>query len=194
MVPVRAFPQVQALPPSPTEHMSPATAVDNVRKQGPRNSADLVHEVLASYATNGLFRSFARTQRQTRKSTFSVEWPFRKAQTVRVDVDAGIISFLDLLPGVPPKSPMQSALRTFLSELHAKRRPAHRRIDSKKARVRCVRFGGNLSVVVTVMDCDYEYATTKLIQAVQEVHFGFLHDGPYYEYRVAELGLNPDGF
>ena len=36
--------------------------------------------------------------------------------------------------------------------------------------------------------------TRKIIQIVHEIFMVFLVDGPYYEYMVEQLGLDPDRY
>ena len=72
--------------------------------------------------------------------------------------------------------------------------PEHRRVNPAKARVALGNKGGAVSVALTVKDGDFEYATRKAIHIVHEIFLIFLEDGPYFEYMVEQLGLDPDRY
>ena len=70
--------------------------------------------------------------------------------------------------------------------------PDHRRIDPKKARLKVAARAGSVSVALTIRNAEWEYGTRRLVHLAQEVFMVFLHDGPYSDYRVAQLGLDPE--
>jgi hypothetical protein len=49
-----------------------------------------------------------------------------------------------------------------------------------------------LTLAVRVKDDEFVYCARKLVHIAQEVFMVFLREGPYYEYRVEKLGLDPD--
>ena len=51
-----------------------------------------------------------------------------------------------------------------------------------------------VSIGISIRDQDFEYATRKLIHTVHEIFLVFLREGPYYEYMVEHLGLDPDRY
>ncbi len=70
--------------------------------------------------------------------------------------------------------------------------PPHRRIDPTKGQLRITRNPRGVSVSVAVGAGEWEYCTRKLVHLAHEIYLVFLPDGPYQDYRVDKLGLDPD--
>jgi hypothetical protein len=151
-----------------------------------------VRDVLRDYAGRGVFRSLDDGERRAGRTTFTMVWhhglPFRFV----LDTSARTVSFPALLPGVPARSSMAQELKAFLDQFQTSDVPAHRRIDPARARLRIAIRDGNVSVALAVRNGQFEYATRRLVHLVQEVFMIFLPDGPYSDYRVEKLGLDPD--
>lgn len=109
-----------------------------------------------------------------------------------VDTTRKTITIPLVLPDVPARSEMYRALKNFLIRFHSDLVPKHRRIDTKKARIRSANHAGAVSLTVAIQDGDYEYGLRKLVHIVQEIYLGFLYDGPYREYMTDAFGLEPD--
>jgi hypothetical protein len=111
-------------------------------------------------------------------------------------LDAGkkTLCFPALLPAVPTNSGMYRDLQGFIESRHAEELPEHRRVDAAKARLRSSHRRRNISLAITVIDGDFEYAVRKLIHTVHEIFLTFLVEGPYYEYMVEQLGLEQDKY
>ncbi|HYL37520.1 MAG TPA: hypothetical protein VEV17_16515 [Bryobacteraceae bacterium] len=107
-----------------------------------------------------------------------------------VDTRRRRLTFPALLPQFDVE--MTRELSAFVRSRQAKDLPEHRRIDPKKAAVRCSRRAGNLSLALTLQGNDYEYGTRKLIHLVHEIFLAFLSEGRYYEYQVKVFDLDPD--
>ena len=90
---------------------------------------------------------------------------------------------------------MYRELQAFL-KIAAIRRSARAspRESSKGAPCRRAIKRGIVSITVTVKDGDFDYAARKIIQMVHEIFMIFLVDGPYFEYMVEQLGLDPDRY
>ena len=151
-----------------------------------------VCRILQSYADAGLFASFAVTQSTGTIGTFALAWRYLPCATLTVDVEATELTLLHVLPRVSSGSPMGRAYRQFLCNLSAADRPAHRRIDSGKVKVASKATRRGLALRLRVIDRDYDYATRALVRVVQESIYEFIFDGPYYDYRVQKLGVDPD--
>jgi hypothetical protein len=89
---------------------------------------------------------------------------------------------------------MYRELRAFLKARQTDAMPEHRRVSPAKARVTLSNARGAVSLKLTVKDGDFDYATRKMIHIVHEIFMIFLVDGPYYEYMVEQLGLDPDRY
>jgi hypothetical protein len=161
---------------------------------GRRHSEDLggVARLLQGYAERGVFRSFSEADRRGGKTTFNVLWHHGRVFRLVVDTTAQTISFPALLPEVPAGSPMFKELKVYLHQFETKAVPGHRRVDPTKASLRVTRRGGNVAVTLIVKRKQYEYCTRRLVNLAHEVFLIFLPDGPYYEYRVQKLGVDPE--
>jgi len=87
---------------------------------------------------------------------------------------------------------MYREFKQFIASRQSKDVPEHRRIDPRRVNIRISNRAGNIGLTFTVRNNDYEYATRKLINLVQEIYLGFLYDGPYYDYMVETFHLDPD--
>jgi len=72
--------------------------------------------------------------------------------------------------------------------------PEHRRVNPAQARLTASNQRGAVSLTLAVKDGDFDYATRKMIHIVHEIFMVFLVDGPYFEYMVEQLGLDPDRY
>jgi len=167
----------------------PAGRPDSRRPPSP---AEVVNRVLEGYAERGVFRGFSRGPDRNRKTAFRMMWHRDRLFELVLDEQTGTLQFPLVLPQVDSKSIMYQKFKEFLKSRQSEKTPEHRRIDTRKARVRPLNRGGNLGVTLAVQDGDYEYATRKLIHLVHEIFMVFLVDGPYYQYMVEQLGLDPD--
>jgi hypothetical protein len=162
------------------------------RSKDPRLVSQAVSRLLRGYAERGVFRSFSEGQRRGGTTTFQMVWHHGRLFRFVLDTTGDLVSFPTLLPEVPPRSPMQRDLKAFLRSFETDEVPPHRRIDPAKARLRITRRAGGLSVALAVKNGEFEYCTRRLVHLAQEVFLVFLPDGPYYEYRVEKLGLDPN--
>ena len=118
-------------------------------------------------------------------------WHRDRAFELLADTRKHTLRFPLVLPQVPARSEMYRELQQFIAAKHDKNLPDHRRIDPRKASVRCANRAGNVSLTMTLRGRDYEYATRKLIHLVHEIYVAFLPDG-HYEYMVEAFNLDPD--
>jgi hypothetical protein len=121
-------------------------------------------------------------------------WHYDRPFELHLDAPNKTLRFPALLPGVPARSEMYRALQAFVKERQAPELPEHRRVDPAQARLALANQKGAVSLTLTVKGSGFEYAARKIIQVVHEIFLIFLVDGPYYEYMVEHLGLDPDRF
>lgn len=138
---------------------------------------------LQSYADRGVFRGFARRPAHGGRHEYRFLWLTEGPTVLRFDPRSGTLTLPDLLPNVAYPSAMDRALRAFLAERSSAALPDHRRIDPKRASVRCVNRAGKVTIVLAVAKGHGAYAITKAISLVNEIFHGFLR-GPYREYMV----------
>jgi hypothetical protein len=153
---------------------------------------EAVNTILEGYAQRGVFRGFSRGPGSNRKAPFRLLWHRDRLFELILDLDRQTLRFPLVLPHVDPKSTMYQKFKEFLKSRQSEAMPEHRRIDTRKARVRSLNRSGNVSLTMQVKDGDYEYGARKLIHLVHEIFLVFLVDGPYYEYMVESFGLDPD--
>jgi hypothetical protein len=152
-----------------------------------------VGSLLESYASRRVVRGFSRELLDEKsKTVFRVRWHRDRLFEFIVDTRRKTITIPLVLPDVPARSEMYKELKNFLTRFHSDLVPKHRRIDTKKARVRSMNKRGAVSLSVAIHDVDYEYGLRKLVHIVQEIYLGFLYDGPYREYMTEAFGLEPD--
>jgi hypothetical protein len=162
-----------------------------VKRQTP---VDIVTAILEGYAEKAVFRGFSAHPQRGGKATYRMVWHYDRPFEMALDVPAKTLQFSAVLPGVPVRSAMYRELRAFLKSRQAPETLEHRRVNPAKARVTLSNQRGAVSLKITVKDGDFDYATRKIIHTVHEIFMVFLVDGPYYEYMVEQLGLDPDRF
>lgn len=156
--------------------------------------ADIVTAVLEGYAEKALFRGFSSKVKRGGKAAYKMVWHYDRPFELFLDVPKKTLRLPALLPGVPARSGMYRALQAFVKERQSAEVPEHRRVNPAKARLVLANQKRAVSLTLTVKDADFEYAARKIIQVVHEIFLVFLVDGPYYEYLVEHLGLDPDRF
>jgi hypothetical protein len=157
-------------------------------------SVALVTGILEGYAAKAVFRGFSAHPKRGGKAAYKMVWHHERPFELLLDVQHGALLFPAVLPGVPSRSDMYRELRAFLKSRQTDEVPEHRRVNPAKARVTLSNQRGIVSLSLTVKDGDFDYATRKLIQIVHEIFMVFLVDGPYFEYMVKQLGLDPDRY
>jgi hypothetical protein len=153
---------------------------------------ETVASVLEEYAKRGIFRGFSRRPTRGGKAVFKMLWHRDRNFELIVDPARKTLRFPVVLPQVPAGSSMYAELLQFVEGRFAEDLPDHRRIDKSKATIQCGNRKGDVSLTLTVLESDYEYATRKLVNLVHEVFLVFLMDGRYYDYMVETFDLDPD--
>ena len=119
-----------------------------------------------------------------------MQWHKDRFYDLRFDSVKGSLRFPVVLPKVPRE--MYQAFKVFVASRQSDEMLAHRRIDPKKVRISCSLKNGNISLLFTAKDKDYEYATKKIINLMHEIFMVFLRDGLYYEYVVETFDVDRD--
>jgi hypothetical protein len=162
-----------------------------VKRQTP---VDIVAAVLEGYAEKAVFRGFSAHPGRGGQATYRMVWHYDRPFEMALDVPGKTLRFTEVLPAVPARSAMYRELRAFLKSRQSPETPEHRRVNPAKARIMLSNQRRAVSLKLTVKDGDFEYAARKIIHIVHEIFMIFLVDGPYYEYMVEQLGLDPDRF
>jgi hypothetical protein len=151
-----------------------------------------IGEILRGYAERGVFRSLGASERRGGRIAFTIVWHHGRPFRFVVDPRARIVSFPELLPPMSGRPAMLKELRAFLRRFESPAVPAHRRIDPAKGRLRIAARRNGVSVAIAVKRGQWEYCTRKLVHLAHEIYMVFLPDGPYQDYLVEKLGLDPD--
>ena len=150
-------------------------------------SARQVERLLRRYADRGVFRSFHVSKTRGGKLSCKFEWLTERPLTAVYDPKTDALEFRNLLPGVAAASPMYAELKAFARERADPRLPDHRRIDPKRAAVKCSNRKGAVSIVISFKKGDREYGVARAVKLVNEIFLSFLR-GPYFDYMVANFG------
>lgn len=159
-----------------------------------KSPVSVVSSVLEGYAEKAVFRGFSAHPKRSGKAEYTMVWHYDQQFELLLDAPAKTLQFPAVLSGVPVRSAMYRELRAFLKSRTTDEMPEHRRVNPAKARLTSANTRGTISLTLTIKDGDFEYATRKLIQIVHEIFLVFLVDGPYFEYLVEHLGLDPDRY
>jgi hypothetical protein len=168
----------------PTKTRRPTTAA----------TVQAVTEILEGYAEKAVFRGFSAHPKRGGRAVYKMIWHHDRPLELSLDVAKKTLCFGEVLPGVPARSTMYRDLQAFLKVRQSAELPEHRRVNPAKARLACGNQRGTVSIALIVKNGDFEYAARKIIQMVHEIFLIFLVDGPYFEYMVEQLGLDPDRF
>ena len=145
---------------------------------------------MEEYAQRGVFRGFSRQPTRDGVLNFKMTWHRDLVFDLVVDPGRRTISIPRVLPRVP--ADIYADFKKFVQAHHAESLPDHRRIEAAKVRVRCANHSGRVSLAMVVKDGDYEYALQRLVHLVHETFLIFLLNGAYRDYRVEQLGADPD--
>lgn len=151
-----------------------------------------VAALVRGYVERGFFQSARQVPRRGRATVYSVVWHHRRTFRLVIDTEARTVSFPDLLPGVSARSAMMKELTAFLHQFETTEVPDHRRIDPSSARLKVGVRRGHVSLALEVKRQRYEYGVRRLVHLAHEIFMVFLPDGPYDEYRVSQLGVDPE--
>jgi hypothetical protein len=154
--------------------------------------AAVVETVLRGYVDRGVFRSLGAGSVRGAQTAFSIVWHHNRSFRLIVDRSARTIAFPAVLPAIPARSAMLGELRRFTRQFTSADLPPHRRVDAAKGRLRLAPRPGGVSLSLQVVRGEWEYCTRRLVHIAHEIYMVFLPDGPYQEYRVEKLGLDPD--
>jgi hypothetical protein len=155
-------------------------------------AAAAIAELLRGYLDRGVFRSLGTPEPRGDCLVFTMVWHHGRTFRLVVRPHQRTVAFPELLPRVPPRSPMMKELRTFLRQFESAEMPSHRRIDPGKGTLHISRNARGVSVSVAVRAGEWVYCTRKLVHLAHEIYLVFLPDGPYQDYRIEKLGLDPD--
>ena len=151
-----------------------------------------VRAILQHYATRGAFRSFAELPARGRRAAFRFNW-FRDVPfTITFDPATRTLTYVDLLPDVPGRSPMDRDLRRFVASRESPALLDHRRLDRRRIDVTIRNRGARVSIAFRLKAAHVEYGVRKSVNLVHEIFTDFLGDARFASYQVEHFRLDPE--
>jgi len=155
-------------------------------------STDAVTDQLRSYATRGVFREFSVRPLPSQRVEFRFVWLTNRPIHAVFDARTSVLKLVSLLPGIAPRSPMDRALREFITERFSTKLPAHRRLSRTLVRdIKCTNHNSALSLSLTLNRRQPAEGAKQTIHLISEIFQSFLA-GPYHEYMVVNFEISED--
>ena len=153
-------------------------------RRTPEQSLAVVRQRLQAYADRRVFSGFSEGRPVAGRHRFRFSWLGTEPLTLDYTPASGTFVFRALLPNVPARSALYSDLDAFVAGRASTRLPDHRRIDRRRARVRCVAARGAVSLELVATRNFHDYGVNRVVNLVHEV---FLY---LQEYRPEYLWAN----
>ncbi len=153
-------------------------------RRTPEQSLGLVRQGLQAYADRRVFSGFSEGRPVAGRHRFRFSWLGAESLTLDYTPASGTFVFRALLPNVPSGSALYSDLEAFVAGRASTRLPEHRRIERRRARVRCIAAGGAVSVELVATRNFHDYGVNRVVNLVHEI---FLY---LQEYRPEYLWAN----
>lgn len=145
---------------------------------------------LESYASRGVFRGFTERTDGGGRVHYRFSWLARTPYELVYEPRTGALTFHDVLPEVPARSPLARSIRGFVKARSAADLPAHRRIDPVRASVRAFARNGSMRLQVVASHGHHAYGANRVVNLMHEV---YLYLGRYHpEYLWDQYGLPQD--
>ena len=121
---------------------------------------------------------------------FRFTWLAREPYDLIYEARSGTFTFVNVLPHVPARSSLATALRTFVAERMDPALPLHRRIDAARATARASVRSGVMRLQVVARRGHHGYGANRIVNLVHEV---YLYLNSYFpEYLWDHYGLPQD--
>ena len=137
-------------------------------------SLELVRARLQAYADRGVFRGFSEQRPVRGTHRFRFSWLGTQPLNLTYAPETGMFVFRSVCPGVAARSPILRDLRAFVADRASPRLPDHRRVDRRRATLRCRASRGAVSLELVATRNHHEYGVGKIVNLVHEV-FLYLH-------------------
>jgi hypothetical protein len=150
----------------------------------------IIEAQLNTYAERGVFRSFSRTAFERGIAEFRFFWLLNLPFQMSFDTKRNVIIFNKILTNIEPGSALETELKAFLAECASADRPEHRRVDPRLIGATYANRAKAVTLTLKSLDFDWEHATRKAIQLINEIFLTFLN-ARHPEYMIATFNL-PD--
>jgi hypothetical protein len=153
-------------------------------RRTPEQSLAVVRRQLQAYADRRVFSGFSEGRPVAGRHRFRFSWLGTESLTLDYTPATGTFVFRALLPNVPARSALYADLAAFVSGRSSTRLPEHRRVERRRARVRCIPARGTVSVELVATRNFHDYGVNRVVNLVHEI---FLY---LQEYRPEYLWAN----
>ena len=149
-------------------------------RRTPEQSLALVRQRLQAYADRRVFSGFSEGRPVAGRHRFRFSWLGTEPLTLDYTPSSGTFVFRALLPNVPARSRLFSDLDAFVAGRASTRLPEHRRIDRRRARVRCVAARRAVSLELVATRNFHDYGVNRVVNLVHEVFLYLQEHRPEY--------------
>ncbi|OFW24735.1 MAG: hypothetical protein A3H97_20150 [Acidobacteria bacterium RIFCSPLOWO2_02_FULL_65_29] len=153
-----------------------------------RDPSEIVTATLQGYADRGVFRGFSVAPGPRGRQAYRFTWLTRRPTALSFDPRTGVLGFNGLFPA-RSRPGMAADLRALVAGVASRERPAHKRLDARRATVSSSLRRGDWSLTMKVKGSNHAYATRAALNLVNEL-FLVLHER-YPDYLIEEFGF-PD--
>lgn len=178
----------------PTAPARTATARRRANTHGAGRREDAAtREVSASlqrYADRGVFRGLSVSQGRNGRREFRFLWLTRVPMLVTYDPGTSTLAFPRLIPGAAAVPSMVAALKGVVAEHLGSTVPEHRRVDNRRATVRCTVRDGHISLSLVVRGAHHAYAIRAGLNLVNRLFLQLQAHHP--EYLIRQFGFSEE--
>lgn len=164
------------------------------KREAPRQSLrQVIDETLGGYADRGVFRGFSATDERGGVRQYRFLWLTRRPTVLRLSRDGRALTFDALFPDVLAIPRLRQALQARVRSQTDPGRPAHRRLDARRATISTRLEKGHLALRLSIkvhQGRGGEYAVRAALGVVNEL-FLFLHE-VYPDYLAAQFGVSQE--
>ena len=143
---------------------------------------------LQAYADRGVFRGFRAGTAARGRVEYQFLWLTRQPMRAMFEARSGTLRFPSLFPGIDRAAAAE--LRSIVTSRANRDQPAHKRLDSRRARITGTVRNGDFSLNVEIRGGNHAYAVTKVLNLINEC-FLALHEG-HPEYLVEWFGISTE--
>jgi hypothetical protein len=115
-------------------------------------------------------------------------WLTRQPMRARFEARSGTLRFPSLFPGIDRAAAAE--LRSILTSRASRDQPAHKRLDSRRARITGSLRNGDFSLTVDIRGRNHAYAVSKALNLINECFLALQEGHP--EYLVERFGISTE--
>ena len=149
-------------------------------RRTPEQSLAVVRQQLQAYADRRVFGGFSERRQAAGRHRFRFSWLGKEPLTLDYTPADGTFVFRALLPGVPAGSRLYADLEAFVAGRASTRLPQHRRVDRRRARVRCLAARGAVSLELVATRNFHDYGVNRVVNLVHEIFLYLQQYQPEY--------------